>query len=150
MNKLTNSNCIRGWIEILHFKWDSILHAEPKIYDDVSLENFKEDHYELVGSPLPLSEYYSAFEVYKQFAGNIDKDINIPRPFRNYDAINLCLNDPRYDNSVTTLMVLPKGKQHHCTFHVGQPQYDNKHRHCLLKLEKPFDAFFPRLRNNGK
>jgi hypothetical protein len=148
--KLTNSNCIRGWIEILHFKWPGIAQAFPEISSDGSLENFKEEHYEVVGSPLPLSEYYSAFEVYKQFAGEIDKDINIPRPFRRYDAINLCLNDPRYDNTVTTLMVLPKGKQHHCTFHTGQPQYDNKHAHCLLKLKKPFNAFFPKIKRGNR
>jgi hypothetical protein len=145
-----NSNCIRGWIEILHFKWNGILHAVPPIDSDGSLENFKAEHYEVVGSPLPLSEYYSAFEVYKQFAGNIDKDINIPRPFKQYDAINLCLNDPRYNNTVTTLMVLPKGKQRYTTFHTGQPQYDNKHPHCLLKLEKPFNAFFPKMQRRDR
>lgn len=147
-NMPTNTECINGWIEILHFKWEHPRDAIPSLMSDASLKNFKEEHYELVGSPIPLCEYYSAFELYQQYAVPVDPEFKIPRPFKKYDAINLCMNDSKYGRKVTTLMVYPKGMQHKVDFKEGNAQYHPDFPHCLIVRKKPFYAFLPRMRRD--
>lgn len=145
MHSMTaNTECINGWIEVLHFKWDDIMDAEG-IISDASLKNFNESHYKLVGSPIPLCEYYSAFELYQQFSGSLEGCFNMPRAFKKYDAINLCMNDSKYGCKVTTLMVFPKGAQSRVGFKTGNAQYHPDYPHCLIKRKEPFYAFYPKL-----
>jgi hypothetical protein len=140
---LNDTNCVRGWVELLHFKADAnALHAaDPPITSTNSLANFVESHYECVGSTLPLCEYYSAFEIYQQFAASTDEEFNVPRPFEQYDAINLCVSDPNFGNKVTTLMVWSKKHYHNIKFRASNVQYHPKYPHCLVIRNKPFKSF---------
>jgi hypothetical protein len=141
--------CINGWIEILHFKWEikNFHKARPLIVCSDSLERFKEEHYDLVGSPIPLCEYDSVFELYQQYALSGDPEFKIPRPFRLFDAINLCMNDAKHGRKVITFMVWEKGnwgggpkfKTGNAHYHRGFPCY-------LIQRQQPFGAFFPRMR----
>jgi hypothetical protein len=146
----SNTECINGWIEILHFKWDDLDSAYPILNTDNSLQGFKEEHYEVVGSPVPLCEYYSAFELYQQFAVPVDPEFNIPRSFKKYDAINLCMNDPKHGRKVTTLLVYPKEARHRLVYKGGSPQYHPDFPHCLVMRKKPFRAFLPKMRQDDE
>ena len=142
-------NCINGWIEILHFKTDpaKIHLAKPLLKSADSLEHFKEEHYNLVGSPIPMCEYYSAIEVYRQYVAPVDAEFNIPRPFQNFDAINLCMNDAKYGRGVTTFILYPKNCRFSVKFTEPRAQYHPDLPHCLLKRRQPFSAFFSRNRH---
>lgn len=144
VSNVSNTECIQGWIEVLHFKSDptELYAAEPPILNAGSLLNFKENHYELVGSTIPLCEYYSAFELYQQLSEPIDEEFGIPRCFREYDAINLCVNDAKFGRKITTLVVWPKGQQHKLEFREQRVQYHPKYPHCLVIRKKPFKSFY--------
>ncbi len=137
-------NCINGWIEILHFKTDPIkIHlAKPLLKSTDSLENFKEDHYNLVGSPIPMCEYDSALELYQQYAASVDLEFNIPRPFAENDAINFCMNDAKYGRRVTTFIIYPKVLQYLVKFREQRAQHHPGLPHCLLQRKQPFRSFF--------
>jgi hypothetical protein len=140
--------CINGWIEILHFKWEikNFHKARPLIVCDDSLERFKEEHYDLIGSPIPLCEYNSVFELYQQYAMPVDPEFKIPRPFRNYDAINLCMNDAKHGRKVITFMVRYKGMRAGIKFRTGNVHYHHDFPFCLIQRQQSFGAFFPRMR----
>ena len=107
---MTNSDCVQGWVEVLHCKYTEEEFPTPSLgICPSNLRTFNESHYTVVGSPLPLCEYYSAFDIYRQFAGTIDSEYGMPRPFRMYDAINLCVNDPKLGKKITTLIFVGKG-----------------------------------------
>lgn len=144
MNDMSsNTECINGWIELLHFKSDpdKIHLAKPLLKSTDSLENFKEAHYEMVGSHIPLCEYYSAIEVYKQFVVPIDKEFNIPRPLGDYDAMNLCMRDPKFGRKFLTFIFYPKGLQHAVKFREQRVQYHPDYPHVLLIRKEPFRSF---------
>lgn len=147
MSDMSNSDSINGWIEVLHFKHDpkDIHLAQPIIKDTASLKNFKESHYSMVGSTIPLCEYYSAFELYRQFAVPVDEEFKIPRVFGNYDAINLCMNDPKFGRKITTLLVWPKGQHHGINYREQRVQYHPDFPHCLVIRKRPFHSFAHRM-----
>lgn len=129
-------NCVKGWIEILHFK------DELKVLNCTSLEEFKASYYTAVGSPLPLPEYDCAIDIYKQFALPVEPEFHIPRPFSTYDAINLCVTDPVLGNKITTLILLNKGDYVNVSFRVRQVQQHPQFQHCLVIRQEPFKSFF--------
>ncbi len=143
MSKVPETNCVRGWIELLHFKGNpNALHAaSPPILNTNSLENFVEEHYACVGSSIPLCEYYSAFEVYQQFVTKLDPEFNVPRPLRIYDAINLCVSDPVFGNKITTIILWSKKQYHNLQFRSQNVQYHPKFPECLVIRARPFESF---------
>jgi hypothetical protein len=145
---MSNPECLNGWIEVLHFKHDpKELHkAKPIISNTYTLKNFSEEHYEMVGSVIPLCEYNSAFELYRQFTVPVDEEFRIPRIFRTYDAINLCLTDKRYGRKITTLVVWNKGQHHNLGFREQRVQYHPDYPHCLVIRQRPFRSFAPRIK----
>jgi hypothetical protein len=142
MANISNTDCIQGWIEILHCKFDkhNFHTAVPSVINGSNLKSLREHHYDVVGSPLPLCEYYAALDVYQQFAAKIDPEFNIPRPFRTYDAINLCVNDPKLGNKVTTLIVVPKGAHTLISYREDRLQYHPNYEHALVIRKKPFKS----------
>lgn len=138
-----NTDCFNGWIELLHFKYDmKKLHLAKPILNNVdSLENFKESHYEMVGSPIPLSEYHSAIQIYRQFAVQLDPEFNVPRPFGTYDAMNLCVRDPKIGNKTRTFIFYPKRQHYNVTYREQRVQYHPDYPHVLLVRKKPFSPF---------
>ena len=139
----SNTECIHGWIELLHFKTDpdQIHLAKPRHSGADSLKNFKEEHYQMVGSHIPLCEYYSAIEVYKQFVVPIDKEFNIPRPFGTFDAMNLCMRDPKFGRKFLTFIFYPKELRHKAKFTEGRAQFHPDYPHALLIRAEPFKSF---------
>lgn len=139
----SNTECINGWIELLHFKTDPMqIHlAKPYLKCTDSLENFKEDHYQMVGSHIPLCEYYSAIEVYKQFVVPIDKEFRIPRPIGDFDAMNLCMSDPKFGRKLLTFIFYPKKFYHSVKFREQRVQYHPDYPHALLIRQEPFSSF---------
>ena len=139
----SNTECINGWIELLHFKTDpSKIHlAKPILKSTGSLEHFKEAHYSMVGSHIPLCEYYSAIEVYKQYVVPIDKEFNIPRPIADFDAMNICMKDKRYGYKFLTYIFYPKGLHHSVEFREQRLQYHPDYPHVLLIRKEPFRSF---------
>jgi hypothetical protein len=148
-NTSPQPECINGWIEILHFKTDPRhLHlAKPLLRSTESLENFKEEHYDLVGSPIPLCEYHSIFELYQQYAAPVDQEFKIPRPFGEFDAINACMNDAKYGRKVITFILYPKGIHRTVKFRNKSMHHHPDFPHVLVQREVAFNAFFPRKRN---
>lgn len=146
MSGFSSTDCVHGWFEILHFKYDiSALHEAPKPWpNSADLQTLKEDHYTVVGSPIPLCEYYSAFELYQQYAVPVDSEFNIPREFRPLDAINICVNDVKFGRKTTTLIALPKGSHSGVNFKEGRVQFHPKYPHCLVIRKKPFRSFIKR------
>ena len=147
---MSNMECINGWMEILQFKFGgSQIHtAVPPITNSFNLKNFKEEHYEMVGSPIPLCEYYSAFELYRQFVVAVDKEFNIPRPLATFDAINICMNDAKLGRRVTTLMLWNKSDFHQVVYREQRTQYHPDFKHCLLIRKNPFRSMAPRVASN--
>lgn len=140
---MNSPECINGWVEILHCNYT--VRDFGKSVPNVStgnLKTFNENHYTLVGSSLPLCEYYSAFEIYQQFAVPVDSEFNIPRPFRDYDAINLCVDDPKFGRKITTLIVIPKKAQSRTLFKEQRVQYHPDFPHCLVIRKEPFKSMF--------
>ncbi len=96
-----------GWIELLHFKeGNSFLHALRQ----GDLNQLREDEYTCVGSPLPLGEYQSVFEVYEQFSAQASAAGGIPRSMRAFDVINKCVNDYWLGSLVITMVLVPNHK----------------------------------------
>jgi hypothetical protein len=95
----------------------------------------------MVGSHIPLCEYYSAIEVYKQFVVPIDKEFNIPRPIGNFDAMNLCMQDPKFGRKFLTFIFYPKGLHHSVKFREQRIQYHPDYPHVLLIRKEPFRSF---------
>lgn len=143
MAEFASTDCIHGWLEILHFKYDIMeLHTAPKPWpNSADLKTLSESHYEAVGGAIPLCEYYSAFELYQQFAVPVDPEFNIPRGFKALDAINICVNDPKFGRKTTTLIVLPKGAHSTVNYKEGRVQFHPKYPHCLVIRKTPFKSF---------
>ena len=95
----------------------------------------------MVGSTLPLCEYFSAIQIYRQYAVEIDREFNIPRPFDNYDAMNLCMQDPKYGNKIRTFIFYPKGQHYKVGYREQRLQYHPDFPHVLLVRKKPFASF---------
>lgn len=131
---------VQGWVELLHFNYAPCDFAKARI-NATSLSNFKASHYTQVGSTLPLSEYDCAIDIYKQFAVEQDPEFNIPRTFNTYDAINLCVCDPKLGNKITTLILLNKGSYVNVSFRAAQIQQHPQFKHCLVIRQEPFKSF---------
>jgi hypothetical protein len=140
---MTNSEAVQGWAEILHFKYDfKQLHlAVPEIQSTTTLTHFNEEHYEMVGSTLPLCEYASAFEMYEQFAGTIDSEFGIVRGFKAGDAINICTNDPDIGRKITTLFLWPREQHYNLQYRTQNVQYSSKLPLCLVQRKEAFSSF---------
>lgn len=142
MSNVSNTECIQGWIEVLHCKHEAKdFHSITPQINPLHLKTLKEAHYTCVGSPIPLCEYYSAFELYQQFAGTVDLEFNVPRAFQSYDAINLCVNDPKFGSKITTLIVVPKGAHINISYKEQRVQYHPDNAHCLVIRKSPFKSF---------
>jgi len=100
-------NFSKGWIELLHYKrGNSFLHALRQ----GDLNQLKEEDYESAGSPLPLEEYSSVFDVYEQYAVEIERGFGVPRSLRPFDVINKCVEDYWLGSLVITMVLVPKHK----------------------------------------
>lgn len=140
---MPESESVQGWVELLHCKHSvSDFHRISSPINGCKLSTLKEFHYTMVGSPIPLCEYYSAFEIYQQFAVPLDKEFNVPRPFEAYDAMNLCVVDPKFGKKVTTLIVLQKGAHIHVSFREQRIQYHPDFAHCLVIRKQPFKPLY--------
>jgi len=142
---VSQTECVNGWIEILHFKHNKDMQDLAKISSSINLSNLKsikEEHYDVVGSPIPLCEYYSGFELYQQYAGNVDPEFNVPRGFKEYDAINLCVNDPNLGQRITTMVIVKKGAHVNLSYRKEPIQFHPDFQHALVIREKPLRSFF--------
>lgn len=138
---MTNSDCVQGWVEILHCKYTEADFLKPGLGINPSdMRTFNETHYDVVGSPLPLCEYYSAFDIYRQFAGPTDPEFGLPRPFRMYDAINLCVNDPHLGKKITTLVCVRKGAHVLTTYKTSRVNFHQDYPLALVIRSKPFKS----------
>lgn len=143
---MANKDCVRGWVEVLHWKLSdtkkirALEHAELN-----SLNDIDEKDYDMVGSALPLQEYFSLFEVYKQFAdAPADRDFGIPRAFRPFDAINVCANEPtepEVGRSIKTIIFVPKGYVDIFSYTGCRTQYHPSYPLVLMPRRVPFASF---------
>lgn len=91
---------IRGWAEVLYLKDEFI-----DLLGRCNLpHSFTKEHYDVVGSWLPLQEYCKTYDIVRHFAGHVEDYVDVPRPIRAYDALNLCSIDPR---GLLSLLVVP-------------------------------------------
>ncbi len=130
----------KGWIELLHYKQGS---SFLQALRQGNLNELKEDDYDVVGSPLPLGEYSSVFDVYEQFAKELPGEFGIPRTLRPFDVINKCVNDYWLGSLVITMVLVPNHK-------VGDFWYPDCKIHSRpnhpLSLVRRSHAFRSRLR----
>jgi hypothetical protein len=138
---MDNSECINGWVELLHCKYTLKTYNQAATFiNPINLKTFTESHYDVVGSALPLCEYASAFEIYQQYAVEQDPEFHIPRPFRDYDAINLCVNDAVFGKKITTLIMVPKNAHTGTKYREQNVQYHPNFPHCLMIRKTPFKS----------
>jgi len=96
-NKEYDAHYAHGWVEVLY--------RDDGLPAPVTIDDLSSDQYTQVGSNLPLCEYYSPVDVYRQFAEAGDTLHGVPRSIRAYDAVNLCSDE--FDK-IVTLILIPK------------------------------------------
>lgn len=70
----------------------ALLHRIPGGGPPGHLMDLEQDEYHQVGSLLPLEEYFTPFEIYKQFAEPVP-DFGLNRGLRAFDAIDIAGKD---------------------------------------------------------
>lgn len=139
---MPKTNTLNGWVEILH--WNTNVKdrlSNTKFHGQ--LQHFKPEDYSMVGSPVPLVEYFSVFGIYKQFTEKIiDEEFNIPRSLAAYDAINLCINEPRtIGRLIKTYIIIPKDAVTVYAYPGARAEYHPSFPMILLPRPSPFRSF---------
>lgn len=90
-----DANLFQGWIELLFRKSNA---PNP-----TNFSHLIEKHYERKGSLLPMCEYYTPFDVYRQFQEPTEE---FPEGLRPYDMMNFCGSE---NKRIVTVVLLPVG-----------------------------------------
>jgi hypothetical protein len=85
--KRVHHEIVKGWAEVL-YRFKPVKHIARE--SDVDLAD-----YMMVGSRLPVEEFFTAFDIYKAVAEDVTGRTGIPRPIAEYDIINFLTNTGR-------------------------------------------------------
>ena len=134
MNKELYNHKVRGWVELL-FKQTSHLHE--------SLADIHHRDYELVGGPMPLSEFDVPFDVL-EWASAHPEIAGLPRALGRHDLINFVTTVPK--QSITTFLVIHPTRDTYMLYPGARVQYRSRQELCMFPLHKPVKAQHPNLK----
>jgi hypothetical protein len=128
-----DADLFQGWIELLFRK-----NAAPK---PTNFSQLLEKYYERKGSILPMCEYCTPFDVYRQFK---DPNEEFPQGLKSYDIINFCGTEQK---RIVTVVLLPPDT-------IKKWERPDCYAQCIpdtplgiMTLPRMFDSFYLKYKN---